>query len=103
MLGMCALIGARRTAAGRTLVISKARLRHNQTETLPNFRSPCAADRGRDVLILRDRTMNSSILRIPKSTPAVQDGFFAAGLPIAGIAVVQSFVIVLSWIVSAVI
>jgi hypothetical protein len=47
--------------------------------------------------------MNSSILRLAKSTPAVQDGFFAAGLTIAGIAVVQSFAIVLSWIVSAVI
>ena len=47
--------------------------------------------------------MNSSILRLAKSTPAVQDGFFAASLTIAGIAVVQSFAIVLSWIVSAVI
>jgi hypothetical protein len=47
--------------------------------------------------------MNSPILRLARSTPAVQDGFFAAGLTVAGICCVQSFAIVLSWIVSAVI
>ncbi|HEY4981077.1 MAG TPA: hypothetical protein VII24_03835 [Pseudolabrys sp.] len=47
--------------------------------------------------------MNSPILRVAKSTPAVQNGFFAAGLTVAGIAVGQSFMIVLSWIVSAVV
>ena len=45
----------------------------------------------------------NSILRLATGTPAVQDGFFAAGLTIAGTAVVQSFAIVLGWIVSDVI
>jgi hypothetical protein len=47
--------------------------------------------------------MNSPILRLARSTPAVQDGFFAAGVTTAGIVILQSFAIVLSWVVSAVV
>jgi hypothetical protein len=36
-------------------------------------------------------------------TNAVRDGFFAAGLTIAGIVAVQTFAMLLSWIVAGVI
>ena len=68
-----------------------------------NFPSACVAGRGRDVVILGVRTMNSPILRLARSTSAVQDGFFAAGVTTAGIVILQSFAIVLSWVVSAVV
>jgi hypothetical protein len=47
--------------------------------------------------------MNSPIIRMAKSTPAVEDGFFVAGLAIASIAVGQSAFILLSWLVSVVV
>lgn len=47
--------------------------------------------------------MNSPIIRLATSTNAVRKGFFAAGLTVAGIAVVQSFWIALVWIVASVI
>ena len=47
--------------------------------------------------------MNSPILRLAHSTTAVEEGVFAAGLTVIGIAFVQSFVVVLSWFVAAVI
>jgi hypothetical protein len=45
--------------------------------------------------------MNSSIIRLAKSTPAVEDGFFVAGVAAAGIVALQSVFIVLGWLVSA--
>lgn len=47
--------------------------------------------------------MNSPIIRLATSTNAVRDGFFAAGLTIAGIAAMQTFAMLLSWIVAGVI
>jgi hypothetical protein len=47
--------------------------------------------------------MNSPIIRLAKSTPAVEGGFLAAGIAIASIAVGQSAFIVLSWLVSVVV
>jgi threonine/homoserine/homoserine lactone efflux protein len=47
--------------------------------------------------------MNSPIIRMATSTNAVRNGFFAAGLTVAGIAAVQTFWIVLAWIVASVI
>ena len=47
--------------------------------------------------------MNSPIVRLAKSTPAVEDGFFVAGMAAAGIVAVQSVFIVLGWVVSAVV
>ena len=46
--------------------------------------------------------MNSPIIRVAKSTPAVEDGFLVAGIAIAGIAVAQSAFFALSWLVSIV-
>ena len=47
--------------------------------------------------------MNSPIIRLAKSTPAVEDGFFVAGIAAAGIVAVQSVFIVLGWVVAAVV
>jgi hypothetical protein len=44
--------------------------------------------------------MNSPIIRLATSTTAVRDGFFAAGLTVAGL---QTFWIVLAWIVASVV
>jgi hypothetical protein len=44
--------------------------------------------------------MNSPIVRLATSTHATRLGFFAAGLTIAGIAIIQSFSIMLAWIAS---
>ena len=54
-------------------------------------------------MILGDLSMNSPIIRLAKSTPAVEDGFFAAGVAAAGIVVLQSVFIVLGWLVSVVV
>ena len=54
-------------------------------------------------MILGDLTMNSPIIRLAKSTPAVEDGFFVAGVAAAGIVALQSVFIVLGWLVSAVV
>jgi hypothetical protein len=47
--------------------------------------------------------MNSPIIHLAKSTPAVQGGFLIAGIATAGIAAVQSVFIVIGWLVSAVV
>ena len=47
--------------------------------------------------------MNSPIIRMANSTEAVRAGFLAAGLTVAGVAVLQAFAIVLFWIVAGVI
>ena len=47
--------------------------------------------------------MNSPIVRLATSTHATRLCFFAAGLTIAGIAIIQSFSIVLAWIAAVVI
>jgi len=46
--------------------------------------------------------MNSPI-RLVKSKPAIEDGFLAAGIATASIAVGESVFIVLSWLVSVVV
>ena len=53
-------------------------------------------------VILGDLKMNSPIIRLAKSTPAVEDGFFVAGVAAAGIVALQSVFIVFGWLVSAV-
>lgn len=45
--------------------------------------------------------MDSPILRLAHSTPAVEHGVFAAGVTVLCVAFVQSFSAVLSWIVAA--
>lgn len=45
--------------------------------------------------------MNSPILRLAKSTPAVEDGFLAAGITVTGVALLQSFIVVMTWIFSS--
>jgi hypothetical protein len=47
-----------------------------------------------------EQAMNSSIMRLAKSTPAVEEGILVAGVTITGVAILQSVVIVLSWLVS---
>lgn len=46
--------------------------------------------------------MNSPILRMATSTDACRSGFFAAGLTVAAVAVVQTFSTLLSWVVMSV-
>jgi hypothetical protein len=43
--------------------------------------------------------MESPVLRLAKSTPAVEEGFLVAGITVTGIAILQSVVFVLTWIV----
>jgi len=47
--------------------------------------------------------MNSPIVRLATSTTATRLGFFAAGLTVAGLAILQSFSTVLAWIVAFVV
>ncbi len=47
--------------------------------------------------------MNSPIVRMATSSNASRAGFIAAGLTVAGIAIAQSFSIVLGWVVASVI
>jgi hypothetical protein len=47
--------------------------------------------------------MNSPIIRLAKSTPAIEGGFFTAGIATASIVVGQSAFIVLRWLVSVVV
>ena len=46
-------------------------------------------------------TMNSPILRMANSTPAIRGGFFAAGLTVAGVAIMQAFSTIVAWVASA--
>lgn len=48
-----------------------------------------------------ERPMNSPILRIANSSSRVRAGFFAAGLTVTGIVLLQSVSTVVGWIVSA--
>jgi hypothetical protein len=63
----------------------------------------CVVDGVSGAVILGDITMNSPIIHLAKSTPAVQGGFLIAGIATAGIAAVQSVFIVIGWLVSAVV
>ena len=47
--------------------------------------------------------MNSPIIRMAYSSEAVRAGFIAAGLTVAGVAVLQTLAIVLFWIVAGVV
>lgn len=47
--------------------------------------------------------MNSPIIRMANSSEAVREGFLAAGITVAGVAVLQALAIVLSWIVASVV
>ena len=40
----------------------------------------------------------SKVLRFAKSTPAVEEGFLAAGITAAALAAVQTIAIVVSWL-----
>jgi len=42
--------------------------------------------------------MSAAILRVAKSSTAVEHGFLAAGITIAAVCVVQSIVIMLGWL-----
>jgi hypothetical protein len=44
--------------------------------------------------------MNNPILRMATNTTAVKTGFFAAGLTVAGIAIMQSLATVMIWVAS---
>ena len=46
--------------------------------------------------------MIANIMRVVKSSPAVEHGFLAAGVTISVAAAVQSIAIVMSWILSIV-
>jgi hypothetical protein len=63
-----------------------------------NCLSPAVADEGWDISILGVRTMDSPILRLAKSTVAVEEGMLVAGVTITGVAIIQTAVILLTWI-----
>jgi hypothetical protein len=63
---------------------------------------PGAGDEGSGVSIRAERTVNSPILRLAKSPPAVEDGLLVAGVTITGVAVLQSIIIVMVWMFSGV-
>ena len=55
---------------------------------------------GRDVSIFGVQTMNGPIVRLTKSSRPVQEYFFAAGITVVGVAVLQSIGILLVWMLS---